>query len=138
VTPPLDTTTEADAVRPAAPSASGASAAPAGPVVRKRRGYFLPGTIALIALLGLGLFVGAGDLQHRAPTVLHGPDLAGQIALAVQAQQGSRSTPTVTCPPTEPVRQGLTFQCRLAGHPDRTLVVTEVDGRGRISWAFRP
>lgn len=104
---------------------------------RRGKGYFLPGTIALLALLAIGiLFVGAGDLQHPADTRLAGSDIASQIALAIQAQQNSATAPTVTCPHEEPVRQGNRFECTLHGRPDRTVYVTEIDGRGRISWSF--
>ena len=106
---------------------------------RKGKGYFLPGIIALIALLGIGLFfVGAGDLQHRPATELAGSDISSQIALAIQAQTNSGSVPTVTCPQHEPVRQGTRFSCTLHGRPDRIVYVTEVDGRGRIRWSFSP
>ena len=104
---------------------------------RRGRGYFLPGAIALTALLAIGVFfVGAGDLQHPAAKELSGPDIASQIALAIQAQQNSATAPTVTCPSREPVRDGLRFECTLHGRTTRTLYVTEADGRGRISWSL--
>lgn len=104
---------------------------------RRGKGYFLPGAIALIALLAIGtLFVGAGDLQHRAATELSGSDISSEIALAIQAQQNSRTVPTVTCPAREPVRKGLSFECILQGQTARTVYVTEADGRGRVSWSF--
>ena len=104
---------------------------------RRGKGYFLPGTLALIALLAIGIFfVGAGDLQHPAARELAGSDISSQIALAIQAQQNSANAPAVTCPPREPVRQGARFECTLRGRPDRTVYVTEVDGRGRITWSL--
>ena len=126
-----------------------AAAAPATPVVpdapapapsrgRRGKGYFLPGFIALIALLIIGLFVGAGDLAHPAPKSLTGTDVAYQISLGVQAQQNSAAPPAVTCP-NEPVQQGLHFTCRLqpaGGGPSRPVAVTEVDARGRVSWTL--
>ncbi len=103
---------------------------------RRGKGYFLPGFMALVALLGIGLFVGAGDLQHRPATTISGSDIASQIALGIQAQQDLGSAVQVNCPRQEPVRQGLTFQCTLAGHPQRTVHVTEVDDRGRVRWSL--
>lgn len=106
---------------------------------RRGKGYFLPGFIALVALLVIGvIFVGAGDLQHPAATELSGSDIGSQIALSIQAQQNTSSPPTVTCPAREPVHQGRTFQCTLRANPDRAVYVTEVDGRGRIRWSFSP
>lgn len=113
-----------------------------GPTTGRRgKGYFLPGFIALAALLGIGLFVGAGDLQHPVPTALVGPDIASQIALGIQAQQNLARAPAVSCPAREPVHEGLRFQCTLAagsGGGSRTVYVTEVDGRGRVRWSLAP
>lgn len=106
------------------------------PSSRRGKGYFLPGTIALVALLGLGLFVGAGDLQHPAATTISGSEIAAQISLGIQAQGTLRSPPQVTCPRQEPVRQGLRFQCTLEGRPDKPVYVIEVDGRGRVRWSL--
>lgn len=105
---------------------------------RRGKGYFLPGVIALLALLGLGLFVGAGDLDHRAPTSLDGTAIASQISLAIQADQNSASAPSIICPAKEPVRAGLQFDCTLGGHPSKTVRVTEVDSRGRVQWSLTP
>ncbi|MDE3206032.1 MAG: DUF4333 domain-containing protein [Acidobacteriota bacterium] len=107
------------------------SARPARPV----RG-FLPGVIALIALLLIGLLWGAGDLLHTADTTLAGPDTADQIALGIQAQQNLAQAPAVTCPAREPVRAGYTFDCTLVGHPPRTIHVTEIDARGEVRWSL--
>ncbi|HET9077857.1 MAG TPA: DUF4333 domain-containing protein [Acidimicrobiales bacterium] len=108
------------------------------PPARRRRGYFLPGAIALAALLLIGAAVGAGDLSHPAPRTLRGTDVAAQISLGVQAQQNDRVPPQVTCPRSEPVRAGYSFDCTLlAGHrPPVTVAVTEVDGRGRLHWSL--
>ncbi|HET6966495.1 MAG TPA: DUF4333 domain-containing protein [Acidimicrobiales bacterium] len=107
------------------------------PSSRRGKGYFLPGTIALIALLGIGLFVGAGDLQHPAATTISGSQIASQISLGIQAQGALQSPPQVTCPRQEPVRQGLRFQCTLKGRPDKPVYVTEVDGRGQVRWSLK-
>lgn len=106
-----------------------------------RRGYFLPGVIALAALLALGAAFGAGDLSHRGPSILAGRDVAEQLALAMQAQAAVSTAPAVSCPATEPVREGLTFYCTVApwrGAGRRELKVTEVDSSGRLSWSLVP
>lgn len=105
---------------------------------RSKRGYFLPGSIALVALVALGLFVGAGDLSHPAPSTLVGSDIGAQIGLGIQTEENTASMPDVACPPKEPVRQGLRFTCMLRGRAPRTVYVTEVDGRGRVRWSFSP
>jgi hypothetical protein len=109
---------------------------------RRGKGYFLPGFIALVALLALGLFAGGAlDLQHPAITSLNGPNLASQIALGMQLQQNAKQAPSVTCPAKEPVRQGLVFTCTVAGPTvvadhGRPVYVTEIDGRGQIRWSL--
>jgi hypothetical protein len=118
-----------------ASTAGGAPAHVPGPA-RGRRGYFLPGVIALVALLGIGLLWGAGDLEHPAATNLAGPDVAAQISLGIQAQENATRPPSVSCPAKEPVHQGQTFDCTVAGSPPRLVHVTEVDGRGRLQWSF--
>src|SRR5579875_2331816 len=69
-----------------APDASLTAAAGGAPAprARSRRGYFLPGAIALAALLLIGAAVGAGDLSHPSPRTLRGADVAAQISLGVQ------------------------------------------------------
>ena len=106
---------------------------------RRGKGYFLPGLIALVALVGLGLLVaGAGDLEHPAARTLDGTAIASQIALAIQAEQNSVAAPHVTCPAHEPVRAGFQFDCTMPGHPSKAVLVTELDSRGRIRWSLSP
>lgn len=127
--PPTD---DAPGPAQASPKASGAR--------RGRRGYFLPGAIALAALLLIGGAIGAGDLFHPAPSRLRGPEVASQIALGVQVQQNRASAPRVTCPAVEPVRTGYRFDCTLvAGRGSPVIVaVTEVNGRGGLHWSLGP
>ena len=109
---------------------------PSAPSHRRGKGYFLPGTIALAALVGIGAFVGAGDLEHPAAKTLDGTLISSQIALGIQAQRNSVDAPQISCPPKEPVRQGFGFDCTMAGRPPVTVHVTELDSRGRISWSL--
>lgn len=121
-----------------APAGAAGGRSGAGRGGRRGKGYFLPGAIALVALLAIGLSVGAGDLAHPAPHTLAGPDVASEISLGVQAQQNAAVAPRVTCP-NEPVRQGLRFTCTLVpagGGASRTVEATEVDARGRVSWTL--
>ena len=108
---------------------------------RGRRGYFLPGTIALLALLAIGGAVGAGDLSHPAPHTLSGNDVASEIALGIESAQGLRQPPSVSCPTAEPVRAGLRFTCTEAaggggGGAARPVAVTEIDNRGHLRWSL--
>jgi Domain of unknown function (DUF4333) len=107
---------------------------------RGRRGYLLPGAIALVALLAIGLGIGAGgDLTHPPPKSLHGSDVADQIALSIQSEQNDKSLPTVRCPDDQPVRAGYTFTCSLQqGRSTRTVNVKEIDGRGHLRWSLGP
>ena len=104
--------------------------------VRGRRGYFLPGIMALVALVVIGLLWGAGDLEHPAATSLTGSDVASQISLGIQTQEGSDRPPAVSCPRREPVRVGHSFDCRVAGSPPRIVHVSEIDGRGELRWSL--
>ncbi len=110
-----------------------------GPRGRRRRGYWIPGLIALAVLLGIGVAFGAGDLVHRGPTTLAGPEIARNLAGAIQASEGTPSPPTVRCPHSEPARTGLQFVCRVTGPgagASRTVHVTEINSRGGLSWRF--
>jgi hypothetical protein len=100
-----------------------------------RRGYLIPGLIAMAVLLAIGVALGAGDLDHRSTSGLHGSDVAQQLALAIQAQSGLHTPPDVTCPATEPVRQGFRFSCSITGNGSTRVVdVEETDGRGHLRW----
>ena len=115
------------------------SRAASRPRDKSKRGYLLPGVIALAALLAIATAFGAGDLYHQPPTSLAGPDVASQIALAIQAERNVVSAPSVTCPANEPVRAGLVFYCvetpRVNGQPVR-VTVRETDQRGNLSWTL--
>lgn len=117
------------------------TAAVDGPeLTKKRRGYFVPGVIALVALVVLGVILGAGDLAHPADRTVDGPDIAQQISQGMQALNGSGDTPDVTCPAREPVREGLRFECSVtgAGYRDQTVYVVETDNRGEVRWSLTP
>ncbi len=121
------------------PTPADAGPGPAAGSRRGRRGYFLPGAIALAALLLIGGAMGAGDLAHPAPKHLRGSDVASQIALGVQEQRNSTTLPKVTCPATEPVRTGYHFDCQLdGGGAPLTVTVTEFNGRGGLHWSLSP
>lgn len=105
---------------------------------RSRRGYFLPGVIALAVLLGIGTAFGAGDLDHQAPRVLSGVEVASQVELGLQAEVGGANLPYVTCPVSEPVIAGLTFACLEHPHngPVRPISVTEIDAHGQLRFGL--
>jgi Domain of unknown function (DUF4333) len=102
---------------------------------RGRRGYWVPGLIAMAVLLVIAVAVGAGDLDHSAPRVLDGADIASQIGLGIQTQRGAATAPAVHCPKSEPVRSGWKFECSLqqAGKTVPVQVV-ELDQHGQLSW----
>lgn len=109
---------------------------------RRRRGRWIPGLIALAALLAIGFIFGAGgDLTHPSPHVLSGRDVAGQIALGIQAEKRMASPPSVDCPSSEPIKAGLVFQCSVTGLPSSptgAVGVTEIDNRGHLRWQLTP
>jgi hypothetical protein len=84
--------------------------------------------------------LGAGDLNHSSPKRLNGNAVAQEIALGIQAQEGSHSPPAVRCPTSEPVRQGWRFVCtRVAPGKAATaqvVEVVEIDARGHLRWSL--
>jgi hypothetical protein len=121
--------TIAGSVPPAA--AEGTPAQPGRP----KRGYWIPAVIAMVVLLAIAAAVGAGDLDHSAPTKLPGSEVASEVALGLQVQTRSSGPPDVTCPPSEPVRAGFHFECTLSsGATRRAVDIVEIDGRGRLRW----
>jgi len=89
----------------------------------------------MAVLLLIAVAVGAGDLDHSAPHVLEGPDIAAQISLGIQSQEGAATAPAVHCPKSEPVRTGWKFECsaQQAGKSVPVQVV-ELDQHGQLSW----
>jgi hypothetical protein len=113
----------------------GTGATETGRPGRSRRGYWLPAVIAMTVLLAIAAAVGAGDLYHSPPKTLAGSDVASEIAIGMQVEQGATSPPVLHCPDHEPVRTGLTFDCTLGGgRGGRTVKVVEVDARGHLRW----
>ena len=120
------------------PAASGAAAPTAATPAGRRRPRWIPGLIALAALLAIGIVFGAGaDLTHPGPDRLSGRDVSAQLALGIQSQQGISTAPLVSCPSSEPVKAGVAFECRVTGLPSRPaqkVEVTEIDGSGHLRW----
>lgn len=109
----------------------------AGPegAARRKRARWIPGLIALAALLAIGFVVGAGgDLSHPAPKSLSGRDVSAQLATGIQAVESRPSPPAVTCPASEPVRVGLRFRCSYDG--GKPIDVVEIDSRGHLRWSL--
>lgn len=95
-----------------------------------KRGYFVPGIIALIVLLAAGGIINAAAISHSPPKRLDGPYVATQIADAYQTTHHLESPPPVTCPDNQPVAAGYRFTCELqrtTGAP-LPIGVTETGG----------
>lgn len=111
----------------------------AAPPARPRRGYWLPAIIAMIVLVGIGLAVGAGDLNHSSPKRLSGRDIEQQLALGIESQQGLSRLPMVSCPASEPSVQGHRFTCTLhKSRSQQTVYVVEVNSFGGLQWQLGP
>jgi hypothetical protein len=104
----------------------------------RRRARWIPGLIALAALLAIGIVFGAGaDLTHPGPHRLSGRDVSDQLALGIQTQKGISTAPLVSCPSSEPVRAGFVFVCTVTGlpsHQAQKVEVTEIDRSGHLRW----
>jgi Domain of unknown function (DUF4333) len=104
---------------------------------RSRRGYWIPGLIAIVVLVVIAVAVGAGDLSHPAPNSLAQSDIESQLSLGIQTEQRASEPPTVRCPGPEPVRKGHRFDCVVDRAGTATVVsVTEIDDRGGLRWAM--
>src|ERR1700722_10017793 len=110
---------EADYVSPAE--------APAGSRPRPKRGYLVPGIIALGVCAALGVIIDVAGLQSHTASHLAGADVEVLVSQSLQAATGQHSPPQVRCPAEEPRRAGVTFDCTLlrAGRPPAVITVTE-------------
>lgn len=103
---------------------------------RGKRGYFVPGLIALVVLAVLGGVANFAGLDHAGPNHLAGPDVETFLAQAIQSSNGLSEPPSISCPASEPVRAGFHFTCtwqRAGG--DRPVSVTETDSRGQFRYS---
>lgn len=103
---------------------------------RSKRGYFIPGLIALVVLAAGGGVANFAGLDHAAPHRLAGPDVETFLGQAIEAQNHLASAPSIRCPGSEPVRVGLSFTCtwqRADGN--RPVTVTEIDARGQFRFS---
>jgi Domain of unknown function (DUF4333) len=103
---------------------------------RSKRGYFIPGLIALVVLAVGGGLANFAGIDHAGPNRLAGPDVETFLGQAIEAQDHLASAPSIRCPASEPVRVGLTFTCtwqRAAGN--RPVTVAETDARGQFRFS---
>ncbi len=104
-----------------------------------RRGYLVPGLIALAVLAVIAVAIDVIGLQPSTPTTLAGPDVATLIAQGMQARSGASQPPQIRCPSAEPVRAGVQFTCQLdAVGGARTILVQETTGQGTFTWKELP
>lgn len=114
---------------------SGSAGRPSPP----RRGYLVPGLIALAVLAVLAVLIDVIGLQHHAPRVLAGPDVATLIAQDMQTRDASRQPPQIRCPTSEPVRVGLRFTCEVENPSgNRTVRVEVTSSQGTFTWQELP
>ncbi|HLI00535.1 MAG TPA: DUF4333 domain-containing protein [Acidimicrobiales bacterium] len=98
----------------------------------RRKGYLLPGAIALVVLAAIAVVIDVAGLQSRVPRTLNGAATAQQVAQAIETRQGLTSAPSVHCPASEPVRAGLVFYCTLdrEGHARQWVRISEYSNAG--------
>jgi hypothetical protein len=97
---------------------------------QSKRGYFVPGIIALAVLLAVGAFAYGGGLSHASPSAVDGSRVATLIAETYQNNHRLASPPPVQCPARQPAATGHRFGCQLlrqAGAP-LPVEVTETGG----------
>lgn len=100
-----------------------------------KRGYFVPGLIALAVLLAGGALATAGGLSHASPTRLDGTHVGTLIAENYQNNHRLESPPPVQCPNNEPVAAGHQFVCQLLRSNGGPLPVQVTEtGNGQITY----
>ena len=106
---------------------------PAAAPARPRRGYWVPGFIAMTFLVVVSVAFVLVGLQSRIGRSLQGPVVAGVLALDLET---GGTTPAVHCPREEPLRPGIAFDCSVRG-PHRlaaTVRVTETSSTGSFRY----
>jgi hypothetical protein len=111
-------------------------AAPGSPA-RPKRGYLLPGTIALVVCAVIATVIDLAGLQSRTPSSLAGRQVETFLSQSLQANHPQQDPPQVRCPAEEPLRAGLSFDCTLlSGGRPVSIQVTETSGHG--TFRYRP
>jgi hypothetical protein len=97
-----------------------------------RRGYLLPGLIALFVCAAVAIVFDLTGLQSHNPKRLAGSEVETFLAQAVQAGHPQSSPPQVHCPGSEPLRAGVVFSCTMTrtGRGPATIRVTETSSAG--------
>lgn len=117
------------------PEAAAGRTSVCGYAGRGKRGYFIPGLIALAVLLAGGAFASGGGLSHASPTRLDGASVGTLIAQNYQNNHQLESPPPVQCPDNEPVVAGHRFVCQLLGTKGGPLAVEVTEtGGGRVTY----
>ncbi len=121
------------------PFGAPASTAP-GSRPRPKRGYLLPGTIALVVCAVIAIAIDVAGLQSHTPSSLPGRQVEAFISQGLQYAHPQASPPQVRCPADEPLRAGYAFDCVLvtAGRTPATIRVTETSARGTFRYAPPP
>ena len=114
---------------------------PSGPTAdgrpRPKRGYFIPGIIALVVCAAIAIVIDLAGFQTHSPTTLSGHEVDSLVSQSLQATHPQRNPPQVRCPATEPLRAGLTFNCTLVenGRTSGTIHVTETTAQGTLHFS---
>jgi hypothetical protein len=115
---------------------SGAPGPAAGGRPRPKRGYLLPGTIALVVCAAIATVIDVTGIQSHTPSSLPGSQVATFLSQSLQYTHPQATPPQVRCPADEPLRAGLSFRCVLVrpGHPDADILVTETSAHGTFRY----
>jgi hypothetical protein len=121
------------------PFGAGPAAAP-GTRRRPKRGYLLPGTIALVVCAVIGVGIDLAGIQSHAPSNLAGGQVEAFLSQSLQYTHPQASPPQVRCPADEPLRTGYTFDCTLVkdGRSAGLIRVTETSATGTFSYQPPP
>lgn len=102
---------------------------PPEPPTARRRGYLVPGLIALAALVVIAVILDTTHRPDASPHRLDASETAARIAQGYQEDHHLASPPPVHCPNDEPVVAGRRFDCQLErGNGPLTVAVTETGG----------
>jgi hypothetical protein len=104
---------------------------------KPKRGYFIPGIIALVVCATIAVVIDLAGIQSHPPTTLTGHQVEAFVSQSLQATHPQRDPPQVRCPATEPLRSGITFDCSVirAGRPSSTIRVSETSRQGNLHFS---
>lgn len=98
----------------------------------RRSTYLRSGAVALGVVVVIGVLINFFLLQRHTGSTVDGHEIALELSQAIQAQEGAKSPPQVSCPSSLP-KSEINFNCTLVKGPARVIVAVHRSG-GSFTW----